>query len=145
MLANKKAGKSRLLPQLSGNTTVTALYWIHYHWPITTWERLGIMFDAYFGAMCRSSKAVWLPVKDTERTVWGARRVWAEWLLPLGKADCLRTSASWHPATNRIPSLSHGPRGHDDELNRNIIKKDLHNIHYRCIIMQVPLLPHESK
>ena len=34
---------------------------------------------------------------------------WAETLSFLGKADCLRTSASWHPATNIIPSLSHGP------------------------------------
>ena len=34
---------------------------------------------------------------------------WAETLSFLGKADCLRTSASWHPATNTIPSLSHGP------------------------------------
>ena len=43
---------------------------------------------------------------------------WAETLSFLGKADCLRTSASWHPATNRIPSLSRGLRGRDDELNR---------------------------
>ena len=39
---------------------------------------------------------------------------WAETLSFLGKADCLRTSASWHLAANRIPALSHGSGGHNE-------------------------------